>query len=610
MRHFEFRDDKSVKFWSIDLQGKKLTIRFGRIGTVGQTQAKQFGDAAQARAASDKLVAEKVAKGYVEAGTPPAPAPAPAPTAKARARAKPQTAKNARRPAATAAPEREHRFHHPEENPSKFWWIALAGKRLTVRYGKIGSLGRTLTRTFRDGAAAREEYDKQVSRKAAEGYHLFLALPKPPRPQPAPLPPGPRSTGFADLDGLLAAIRSDPDDDTPRLVLADWLDEHGESERAEFIRVQCRMARLASDWDRPQAVGAHAKSREMEGVCPEFGVLAARAADLAAEHGGRWTDGLPPVVAEVSRTGLQTVFVRGLPAVYARWWVGEPEPRDVLDDLQDAAGGSAFAWVAHVGIDLSERSDGYGYEEDWQDGLTRHPAFALVNELDLSWSSNVMDDALPDLAAAGPLPALRTLGLHVEQIGHEVEFLRRLTNLSALGDLDVSNWEEVGSYDGRSRPPFEWPSLPRLRLLDVAGTCVTDADLTRLADSGQYPLLRQIHVERASRVTPQGVLALAASPRHPHLAEIDFEACVDQESAWDAPAGADFVARLAQLPQAARLEKLRLPGLGLTDADVEPLFATRLGGVGYLDVRRNRLSPGMVARLKARFPRVEADASP
>jgi uncharacterized protein (TIGR02996 family) len=39
-------------------------------------------------------------------------------------------------------------------------------------------------------------------------------------------------------DALLAAIIAAPDDDTPRLVYADWLDENGQPERAEFIRLQ------------------------------------------------------------------------------------------------------------------------------------------------------------------------------------------------------------------------------------------------------------------------------------------------------------------------------------------------------------------------------------
>src|SRR5215216_4626617 len=51
---------------------------------------------------------------------------------------------------------------------------------------------------------------------------------------------------MSDAAALLAAIRAAPDDDAPRLVYADWLDEHGQPERAEFIRVQCALARRDS----------------------------------------------------------------------------------------------------------------------------------------------------------------------------------------------------------------------------------------------------------------------------------------------------------------------------------------------------------------------------
>ena len=44
-------------------------------------------------------------------------------------------------------------------------------------------------------------------------------------------------------DAFLAAIVDRPDDDLPRLVYADYLDETGDAERAEFIRVQCDLAR-------------------------------------------------------------------------------------------------------------------------------------------------------------------------------------------------------------------------------------------------------------------------------------------------------------------------------------------------------------------------------
>jgi uncharacterized protein (TIGR02996 family) len=47
---------------------------------------------------------------------------------------------------------------------------------------------------------------------------------------------------MTDGDALHAAILAAPDDDTPRLVYADWLDENGHPERAEFIRVQVALA--------------------------------------------------------------------------------------------------------------------------------------------------------------------------------------------------------------------------------------------------------------------------------------------------------------------------------------------------------------------------------
>ena len=49
-------------------------------------------------------------------------------------------------------------------------------------------------------------------------------------------------------EALVAAVAAEPDDDTPRLVFADWLQEHGEGDRAEFVRVQCEAARSDLPW--------------------------------------------------------------------------------------------------------------------------------------------------------------------------------------------------------------------------------------------------------------------------------------------------------------------------------------------------------------------------
>jgi uncharacterized protein (TIGR02996 family) len=46
--------------------------------------------------------------------------------------------------------------------------------------------------------------------------------------------------------GFLETIRSNPRDDSPRLIYADWLEEQG-NPRGEFIRLQCAMAGLSED---------------------------------------------------------------------------------------------------------------------------------------------------------------------------------------------------------------------------------------------------------------------------------------------------------------------------------------------------------------------------
>jgi uncharacterized protein (TIGR02996 family) len=45
-----------------------------------------------------------------------------------------------------------------------------------------------------------------------------------------------------DLEAFLRAIAVDPADDTVRLAFADWLDERDDTERAEFIRLQVKLA--------------------------------------------------------------------------------------------------------------------------------------------------------------------------------------------------------------------------------------------------------------------------------------------------------------------------------------------------------------------------------
>jgi uncharacterized protein (TIGR02996 family) len=50
-----------------------------------------------------------------------------------------------------------------------------------------------------------------------------------------------------DQADFIRAILDEPDDDTTRLVFADWLEEHGQADRAEWVRASCQRAKVRYD---------------------------------------------------------------------------------------------------------------------------------------------------------------------------------------------------------------------------------------------------------------------------------------------------------------------------------------------------------------------------
>lgn len=67
-RYFEFKDGNSNKFWEAEVSGAVAHIRYGRIGTDGQRQVKEFSSEEEAQKFVDKKISEKVKEGYVESG--------------------------------------------------------------------------------------------------------------------------------------------------------------------------------------------------------------------------------------------------------------------------------------------------------------------------------------------------------------------------------------------------------------------------------------------------------------------------------------------------------------------------------------------------------------
>src|SRR5262245_32308897 len=91
---------------------------------------------------------------------------------------------------------------------------------------------------------------------------------------------------------LLGAIRDQPEDDTLRLAYADWLDEHDDPDRAEFIRVQCRLAVLGHGpmWSNSGIAQAETVARGLRG---EAVPLVRRQAELWEANREEWEAELP-----------------------------------------------------------------------------------------------------------------------------------------------------------------------------------------------------------------------------------------------------------------------------------------------------------------------------
>jgi uncharacterized protein (TIGR02996 family) len=124
---------------------------------------------------------------------------------------------------------------------------------------------------------------------------------------------------MSDEAALLKAISVHADEDTPRLVYADWLDERGDHDRAEFIRVQCRLAAISP-------------------ADQEWSALIDREADLVSRENTRPTSLPPPflltnVFTIPYRDKLAQFLYRGFPLFASSTELFEGGPASVADHL-------------------------------------------------------------------------------------------------------------------------------------------------------------------------------------------------------------------------------------------------------------------------------------
>ena len=253
-----------------------------------------------------------------------------------------------------------------------------------------------------------------------------------------------------DLDGLLRACQDAPDDDAPRLVLADWLEERGgpnDDVFAELIRVQCRRARLKEQTPEHKAL----VSREQEllgrhrddvlGPLGAYGHLWRGLLDVLIRYSPFFSGEVTAALHGGPGVWLDTLVVYGVPPTHAarlaaRRCLSRLRVLSVSGTWHDGALITLIAspHLTHLRkLILGVR----GISAGGARALADWPGLARLQHLDLT-GNPIGDDGLAALAAGPGASGLRVLHLANVKTGPAgVRALAESPHLAGLRELDL-----------------------------------------------------------------------------------------------------------------------------------------------------------------------------
>jgi uncharacterized protein (TIGR02996 family) len=369
---------------------------------------------------------------------------------------------------------------------------------------------------------------------------------------------------MTDRDALLAAITANPDEDTPRLVYADWLQEHDEADRAEFIRVQCRLEHVS----RRSAEGKQLAKREKELQAKLFGHLDALGfAALTFRRGfvGTVTAGLLHF-----RDNAAALTAEDAPAF---WLKLEEDERDSIlweSDFED--------YATAVG-ELGDRAE-----------LRRCVA------LDLPCLG--MDPA-SYFFESDHLTNLRRLNFPDNEAGPNVEAVASPT----FANLRWANFHNSNSAGGRpSITPFaECPHLADLEYLDFGSNAQWNDNLEALAQTPYLARLRYLDVSSSS-FGPNSLNRFFGISCLPALRGLNLSASFDSFGDADSRDANRYAEWLAGSLLLVRLSRLWLGSNNITDDGAKALAASpRDVKLELLDLSGNPIGPAGKQALRKRF---------
>jgi uncharacterized protein (TIGR02996 family) len=313
-----------------------------------------------------------------------------------------------------------------------------------------------------------------------------------------------RTTG----DGLLQVILEEPDEDGPRLVYADWLEEQGQLERSEFIRTQCALARTAGD--NPRRFGL--VQREYELLLQHGEAFLAELSQGRPKHFGLgFRRGF---VEEVSTTG--TTFLRAAPDLFSR----TPLRVATLRKLNAArlAEFPGLSRLTGLRLQFLERAD--------LETLMASPHLTGLSELLVWWPRDCTLARLVQLLRRPAFAKLTNLGV-VGLYGRLSALVASpiCASLTRLMYGGAFTPEDIAALAGS-------PNVARLTSLELYAHGVSGAGvLPVLADSSSLSNLTSLTVDAGP--LPEGDIdALAATPYLHNLTDLSLGAAGLTSSGW------------------------------------------------------------------------------
>jgi uncharacterized protein (TIGR02996 family) len=221
---------------------------------------------------------------------------------------------------------------------------------------------------------------------------------------------------MTDLHALLAAMAADPTDDTVRLAYADFLEENGDADRADFVRVQVELSRgnVNDPARRPLVVRHVAYLRDF---VPRW------RAELPELDGIEWGDFNRGLVEEV-QAATEAAIVKHAKAIFA-------QPAVHIIRLARLGHARALAKVPELSRVRALRLIRARASEEVLRDLLASPHLARLNILDLHW--NYAGDGTATDIADGRFRDLTELWLGTNRIGNAGA--RALADSPHLGTL-------------------------------------------------------------------------------------------------------------------------------------------------------------------------------